>query len=266
MLPKELTLPPALREWLENLPYTVETIGFSGSTVLLFDDMVLKIEACTPAAVRMVEVMRWLHGRLPVPEVLHHEVYQGRSILLMSRIRGQMACSKYYMEHSDEMVSLLAEGLRMLWAVDAAGCPRDRSLDNELADARRRVESGLVTMDGAQPETYGPDGFASPEKLLEWLESHRPAYDPVLSHGDYCLPNVFLADGCVTGMIDLGDTGIADRWRDIALCWRSLRRNFDGSYGGKVYPDFNPDLLLEKLGIPIDREKLRYYILLDELF
>jgi kanamycin kinase/aminoglycoside 3'-phosphotransferase-3 len=67
-------------------------------------------------------------------------------------------------------------------------------------------------------------------------------------------------------MIDLGDAGIADRWRDIALCWRSLRRNFDGSYGGMVYPDFNPDLLLEKLGIPVDREKLQYYILLDELF
>ena len=48
MLPKELTLPPALREQLENLPYTVETIGFSGSTVLSFDDMVLKIELAGP--------------------------------------------------------------------------------------------------------------------------------------------------------------------------------------------------------------------------
>lgn len=266
MLPKDLIIPSVLRERLEGMPYTVETIGFSGSTVLTFDDMVLKVENLTPAAVQMVEVMRWLSGKLPAPQVLHHEVCEGKSILLMSRVPGQMACARYWMERSDEMVTLLAEGLRMLWSVDISDCPRDRGLDNELADARRRVEAGLVTTEGAQPDTYGPGGFASPEELLLWLENNRPDYDPVLSHGDYCLPNVFLQEGRVSGMIDLGDAGIADRWRDIALCWRSLRRNFDGSYGGKVYPDFDPDLLLHKLDIPIDREKLRYYILLDELF
>ena len=60
MLPEGLNLPAALRQHLENLPYTVETIGFSGSTVLTFDDMVLKVETLTPAAVRMVEMMRWM--------------------------------------------------------------------------------------------------------------------------------------------------------------------------------------------------------------
>ena len=64
----------------------------------------------------------------------------------------------------------------------------------------------------------------------------------------------------------LGDTGIGDKWRDIALCYRSLKHNFDGSYGGKVYPDFDPDMLFEALEIEPDWEKLRYYILLDELF
>ena len=266
MLPNELIIPPALRERLDNLPYTVETIGFSGSTVLTFDNMVLKIETLTPAAVQMVEMMRWLSGKLPSPQVLHHEIYEDKSVLLMTRVPGQMACAPYYKEHSDEMVVLLAEGLRMLWSVDISDCPHDRGLDKELADARRRVEAGLVTTEGAQPDTYGPDGFASPVELLSWLENNRPVYDPVLSHGDYCLPNVFLQDGRVSGMIDLGDAGIADRWRDIALCWRSLRRNFDGTYDGKAYPDFDPDLLLHELHIPIDREKLRYYILLDELF
>ena len=53
---------------------------------------------------------------------------------------------------------------------------------------------------------------------------------------------------------------------DIALCYRSLKHNFDGTYGGKVYEDFNPELLFEKLGIEPDWDKLKYYILLDELF
>lgn len=57
----------------------------------------------------------------------------------------------------------------------------------------------------------------------------------------------------------------ADRWQDIALCYRSLKQNFGGKFGAKNR-DFSPDALFEKLGIPKDPEKLRYYILLDELF
>jgi aminoglycoside phosphotransferase len=59
---------------------------------------------------------------------------------------------------------------------------------------------------------------------------------------------------------------IRDKWNDIALCYRSLKHNFDGTYGGKVYKDFNPDILFEKLEIEPDWDKINYYILLDELF
>lgn len=104
------------------------------------------------------------------------------------------------------------------------------------------------------------------QELLEWLEKNRPEFDPVLSHGDFCLPNVFVENGTISGFIDLGDSGIGDKWRDIALCYRSLKHNFDGTFGGKVYPDFDPEMLFDALGIEPDREKLRYYILLDELF
>ena len=70
----------------------------------------------------------------------------------------------------------------------------------------------------------------------------------------------------MAGFIDLGDCGIGDKWRDIALLYRSLKHNFDGTYGGKDYPDFHPDRLFDAMGIEPDREKLDYYILLDELF
>ena len=84
----------------------------------------------------------------------------------------------------------------------------------------------------------------------------------MLSHGDFCLPNVFVESQQLSGLIDLGRTGVADRWQDIALCWRSLKHN----YSGKVYENFDPDCLFDALGIVPDREKLNYYILLDELF
>ncbi len=128
------------------------------------------------------------------------------------------------------------------------------------------MENNLVDVDDAEPETFGANGFENPEALLTWLQTHKPEYEPVLSHGDFCLPNIFLQDNQVTGFIDLGATGIGDKWRDIALCHRSLKHNCDGTFGDKVYPDFNPDLLFEELGIDPNSEKIRYYILLDELF
>ena len=156
--------------------------------------------------------------------------------------------------------------LKMLWSVDISGCPRIRDLDTELEEAKSRVENGLVDVGDAEPATFGEGGFKDPEALLEWLYANRPDYEPVLSHGDFCLPNIILNDGEVSGFIDLDDAGVGDKWRDIALCHRSLKHNFDGTYGGRIYPDFDPDMLFDALGIDPDRDKLRYFMLLDELF
>ena len=259
-------LPDKIAALTEGKPYHMDDIGMSGSTVITYDDMVLKIEKYSENIAETVQMMEWLAEKIPVPQIICHEITDGKSYLLMSRIKGKMACEANYLARPEEMVSLLAEGLKMLWAVDVSDCPRERSLDKELAEARYRVENNLVNLENAEPDTFGENGFESPAKLLKWLEENKSAYEPVLSHGDFCLPNVFFEDGKVSGFIDLGDAGIADKWRDISLCWRSLKHNFDGTFGGRAYPDFNPDILYEKLGIACDEDKLRYYILLDELF
>ena len=261
-----LNLPEAIRRRVEGKPFTASRVGLSGSRVLIYDDCVLKVEPESPAAAATVDMMRWLDGKAPVPRVLHAENRDALQYLLMSRVPGRMACDPAYMSDPDTLIPLLAEGLRLLWAVDPAGCPRDRGPDAELAEARLRVQLNLADTDNAEPDTYGPGGFSGPAELLGWLETHRPPLDPVVSHGDYCLPNIFLHEGRVSGLIDLGNAGVGDRWRDIALCWRSLSHNTKGRYGGAAYPAVDPDRLFDALGLPPDREKLRYYILLDELF
>ncbi len=44
--------------------------------------------------------------------------------------------------------------------------------------------------------------------------------------GAYCLPNIFMKDNKVSGYIDLGRGGLADKYQDIALCYRSLLHNY----------------------------------------
>ena len=107
-------------------------------------------------------------------------------------------------------------------------------------------------------------GFANADELLNWLRLNMPASECTLTHGDFCLPNLFTDGKRFTGMIDLGDCGIADPWRDISLGWRSLKHNSDGHFGS-VYSEIDPDDLFRAIGIPKDEEKLRYYLLLDEL-
>lgn len=263
---EKMDLPKGISEIIADKPYSLTDVGMSGSQVWMFEDMVLKIEIRSDYVEKQVKIMQWLEDKLPAPKVLAYEIQEDKSFLLMSRVYGDMACAEYYLEHPKVLLKALAEALHMMWSLDISDCPIVRDLDAELDEGKYRVKNGLVDVADAEPTTFAEGGFESPAHLLQWLEENRPENELVFSHGDFCLPNVLLTDGEVSGFIDLGDAGVGDRWRDIALCYRSLKHNFDGTFGGKVYEDFNPDMLFEALGIEPDWEKLNYYILLDELF
>lgn len=279
-------LPEGIREKVTGKDFRIDDLGKSGSRIFLFDDCVLKCErilhqadmeagsihdaaAAKEAPFRedqTVEVMRWLHGKLPVPEVLAYEKDEKYRYLLMSKIEGSVACNPYYMEHPKEMIPVLSDALKLLWSIDISDCPRKTDIDTVLSEAEYRVRNDLVDLNDVEPETFGEGGFKDAEELLSWLKENKPSYEPVLSHGDFCLPNVFIKDGKLSGLIDLGNTGSGDKWMDIALCYRSLKHNADGMWGGNVYPDIRPEVLFEELEIEPDWDRIHYYILLDELF
>ncbi len=262
----ETELPEAIRQHIGGKPCQTDAVGLSGAQTFLFDHCVLKIDAWRRKNDVTVDMMRWLEGKRPVPKVICYAQDEARQYLLMSRIPGRMSCDEYYLARPRELVARLAEALQMLWQVDITDCPRVRDLNAELAEARYRVENGLVDVDRAEPTAFGPGGFRDPTDLLCWLEDHRPDYEPALSHGDLCLPNIFIDGDRVSGFVDLGDCGIGDKWRDVAMCHRSLRWNAEGVFGGRTYPDTDPDMLFDALGLAPNMEKIRYYTLLDELF
>lgn len=257
-----LKVPQTIRDRIGDQKYTLDTVGCSGSRVFCFETMVLK----AGAEEKEYRMLQWLSGKIPVPEVLAFERMDGVNYLLMSRAEGEMLCSDRYLEDPDLLVSLLAQGMRMLWNVDVTECPYRNRTEEKLLQAQFRVDHELCTTEDAEPGTYGPDGFQSPRQLLQWLKENKPREEPVFSHGDFCLPNLFAANGKITAFLDLGYAGTADRYQDIALCYRSLIQNFQGKYSRKESSGFSPDSLFEALSISPDREKLRYYILLDELF
>lgn len=263
---EQIFLPDNIKKLIAGKEFVTNDVGMSNAKVMVFDDCVLKVSPYLEQNEKTVEVMRWLEGKLPVPKVLCYEPDAENQYLLMSKVSGKMSCDDYYMSRPGDLINGLAEAFNMIWSIDVTDCPRIRDIDTELAEARMRVENNLVDINDMEPGTLGDGGFKDPGELLLWLENNKPDYEPVLSHGDFCLPNIFLDNGKVSGFIDLGDTGVGDKWRDIALCYRSLRWNSEGAYGGNVYPDVKSQMLFEALGIEPNMEKLRYYILLDELF
>ncbi len=261
-----MDIPPSIASLLPHETFRTEGIGMSGANVLVFPDRVLKTQPLSPDALRERQMLQWLPGRIPSPRLLAWEERADTSYLLMTRLPGDMACSELWLARPQELVEVLAQALGSLWQVDITHCPSDCRLAHKLRQARCNVEQGLVDVENTEPETFGPGGFADPEELLRWLEANAPREEPVLSHGDFCLPNVFLRDGQLSGFLDLGRCGIADKWCDIAILARSLRHNFSGYYTGKPSPGYREEMFFEALGIAPDPEKLRYYQLLDELF
>ena len=161
---KELQVPLKIKSWIDNKAFTVDDIGMSGNLVLIFEDMVLKIEDSSTTMTEQVQMMRWLEGKLPVPMVLAYEEAGGKSYLLMSKMPGEMSCDTYYLEHPSELLEALACGLKLLWEVDVRDCPRVRDLDAVLKEARMNVEHGLVDLDNVNPDTQ-PSLTASPSTI-----------------------------------------------------------------------------------------------------
>ncbi|MDF2801838.1 MAG: aminoglycoside phosphotransferase, partial [Anaerocolumna sp.] len=259
-------IPEDMRTLIEGHSFIVDNIGCSGSHIFVFDnDLVLKVENKRAVSDGEYQMMEWLQDKLPVPRIINFYTDGGKNYLLMTKINGRMACDPNVMKDSKNMVRLLANGLKSLWEVDIKDCPRTINLDFKLKSAIERIKNNEIDMEEAEPGTFGTNGFKSPLELYEYLKENRPTEEPVLIHGDYCLPNVFFNENEVAGFIDLGFCGVGDKWQDIAMAVRSLNHNLT-DIKKKEELLMLQNILFNELGITANEEKIRYYILLDELF
>lgn len=237
-----------------------DTIGMSESSILLFDNFVMKINSNSEEALREYKAYQWLQNKVKTPKIA--DFYQNDNCyLLMERIKDNSLCSDYFYKRPSLLIKSMCNALKELWSVDISDCSFDSSPEAKLKIAEQNIKSKTVDLD--------PDcGFESPNELFQWLSSNIPSsYEKVLSHGDMCLPNIFVSKKGKISFIDVGLCGVGDKYCDIAISLRSLKRNADGKYNhGQKQFDFNTDEFFAELGIKPDWERIRWYTLLDELF
>ena len=260
-------IPQSIKTIIGKDSYTLDTKGKSGATVMMLTDYVLKIEDYGTEGVRECGISSWLEGKLRVPSTIEIVEENGKIYRLMERLKGKDLSSPCFLYNPSLLIDVCGKAYEALSSVDISTCPFTRNLDVCLEEAEERVENGKVDLDDVDPQTFGKGGFASPEALLMWLMDNKIEEEPAFMHGDLCLPNIFLLDDGDIAFIDLGRSGVGDRANDVALLSRSIKSNFLGSYNGGIsYPGYNEKMLFERLGIKKDEEKIRYYLLLDELF
>ncbi|MDB4866448.1 MAG: hypothetical protein JWR03_781 [Cohnella sp.] len=255
------SLPDSLTRLMNDEVWSRITVGMSGADTFRLTapshNRYMKIQSASSVESLWQEKERliWLQGKLPVPKVLGYDKDAAKEYLLVSEIAGVDASDRSYESMLPQLMRQLAIGLRTIHEVIIDNCPFDQRLDRKIAEAKRRVDNKRINEDQFDPVRQG---FKA-EELLEELLRKKPAdEDLVFTHGDYCLPNIILKDGRVSGFVDWGRAGTADRYQDIALAIRSITYNFGEQQVG---------YFLEAYGLPeLDEPKVSYYQLLDEFY
>jgi kanamycin kinase/streptomycin 3"-kinase/aminoglycoside 3'-phosphotransferase-2 len=210
--------------------------------------------------------LEWLASTgLPSARVLEWDDDGETATLTTSAVPG-VPLSELPVSAAERAATALGRFLRELHATPRESCPFERWLAFTVPMAMLRVEGRLVDAGDVDAERAG----RSPDDLLGELLEGRPRAeglevgDLVVCHGDACLPN-FLADPEsleITGMVDVGRLGVADRHLDLALATRSARdTTLNPAYGPRA-----AEAVLAAYGLAADPWRIGFYRLLDEFF
>ena len=166
-----------------------------------------------------------------------------------------MLCDKYYINNPDIAILILKDTFQNLFSVDISDCPFDVLNKYKLSLVEDNVSKGLVNDLSLSPETRKKFGIV--QNLLQYLQNNCFQEELIFSHGDTSLPNIFAIKDRLSGFIDVGESVIADKWFDLAICEKSILRNYGQKYVDKFY---------ESLNIKRDDFKINYYLLMMELY
>lgn len=204
---------------------------------------------------REIEVLSWLSRQgISVPSTVAMTRQENQIHFLMTAVPGRSLAEVANDIGSKECMRLGARFLRNLHSLDIRTCPFDRSLRVTRKLARANFENGLVDDSDLDEENQG----TSLNQLLQDL-AQEVEEDLVFTHGDYCFPNIMHHEGMISGVVDLGRAGVADRYQDIGLFLRS----FDANIG---VPDMQ--IFLDHYGLieSLDGQKATFFKKLDEFF
>lgn len=190
---------------------------------------------------REKELTSFLSALFPAPKVLAY-LSGERDWLLTSAVEGEDCTHPDHLADPKRLCDLLAETLRAIHSLPAAGCPVEDHRLRYFATAEENYRKGEWDL------SYCDGAFATPEAAFAHLQANRHLLrNDTLLHGDYCLPNVMLKDWRVSGIIDLGNGGVGDRHVDLYWGAWTLRFNLNtDAYRQRFFHAYGRDFVDEE--------------------
>ena len=258
----EINLPEDLVEQLKSYYWQKVNIGWSRSeihklTLSKNPTLFLKINKITDNLFfnKEYEMLDWLKDNVSVPDVIYHSKNSDYEFLLLTEIPGKVSYEVFSKSDIETNLKILAKGLQIFHDLPLGGCPNEVDIDKMIQYAKERLERDLINNENFDVRWK----HKTPYELFEDVKRLMPKkIDRVVTHGDYCLPNVIINNNELSGFVDLGSAGINDRHYDLAAISWSISYNF----GDKWLPYF-----FEQYGInydEIDRERMLFYQMLNE--
>jgi kanamycin kinase len=209
------------------------------------------------------ERLRWLRAQqVPCPEPVDAGTIDEYEYLVTEAAPGLTAAQSWPAGSRMAVVDAVADFVRQLHTLPVTDCPFDRRLKVRLPLAQEVAGLGLVDLKALDAKRRG---WSINQLVTELIATARQVgrEEPVVCHGDYCLPNVLVDPDSrqVSAIIDVGRLGVADRYTDLALMTRSLASvTLNPQYGRRF-----ADRFLYRYGeIPADPDRIALYRLLDE--
>ncbi|MBH5335333.1 APH(3'') family aminoglycoside O-phosphotransferase [Streptomyces pactum] len=245
------------------------TTGESGAAVFRDADAT-RYAKCVPAAdagdlAAERDRVAWLNGRdVPGPRVLDWHSGPAGACLVTAAVPGVPA-DRLAPADLRAAWGRIADAVRRLHGLPAAECPFRRDLDTMVALARDVVARDAVNPEFLPDDQQGTPGTELLARLVPQLAERRAqeAADTVVCHGDLCLPNIIVDPdtGDVSGFIDLGRLGTADRHADLALLLANARETWEDEERARAADA----AFAERYGTAPDPARLRFHLDLDPL-
>lgn len=154
-----------------------------------------------PSLEQEAEHMKWLRQFLPVPRSKWYAGTPEWEYLLLDYLPGSSAFDYPEKEKIGHLLGLTLKRIHLL-------------LPGHFPQAQNRSPRLLEAYLSQYPEQAEAVQALIPKQ-----------WDLVISHGDFCLPNVLFNEGRLSGIVDLGAFGIYDRYHDLYWGIWSLKYN-----------------------------------------
>ncbi len=167
--------------------------------------------------------------------------------LLTEKVRGEDCTAVRYLAQPARLCDTMASRLAWLHSLDFSGCPVPDHTAQYLQRAHANYRAGYYDIK-LFPDNWGYQTVEEAYAVVR--DKGQLLQTDTLLHGDYCLPNIILADWEFSGLVDLDSGGVGDR--HIDLFWGAWTLSYN------LKTDQYRERFFDAYGrAKVDQEKLR---------